>query len=148
MTFKQKISLSFIVFTCVFFVSCSKEPKPIEYGKDNCDFCQMTISDERYGAELVTSKGRIYKFDDLHCIKEFVNEKTVPNEDIYSTWCTDFTQKHGLIELKNAFLLKNDALKSPMGSNIATFKDKSTINQYFEKQGGTIITWKDYLNIQ
>ena len=28
----------------------------------------MKISDGKFGAELITSKGRIYKFDDMHCM--------------------------------------------------------------------------------
>ena len=28
----------------------------------------MKIADGKFGAELITTKGRIYKFDDIHCM--------------------------------------------------------------------------------
>ena len=44
-------------------VSCSPEAQPINYGSDQCDFCRMTIVDKAHAAEVVTKKGRAYKFD-------------------------------------------------------------------------------------
>ena len=52
-----------LVFSVFMFSGCSLEPKPIEYGEDQCDACKMRISDSRFGAELVTTKGKIYKYD-------------------------------------------------------------------------------------
>ena len=46
--------------------SCSTAPQPIRIGQDNCDFCKMTISDNRFGAEIITKKGKVYIFDDEH----------------------------------------------------------------------------------
>ena len=53
--------------------SCSTEPEPIRIGKDNCQFCKMTISDKRFGAEIVTKKSKIFKFDDQHCLFYYMN---------------------------------------------------------------------------
>ena len=39
-------------------VSCKVEPDEIEYGKDGCHFCKMTIVDNQHAAELVTAKGK------------------------------------------------------------------------------------------
>lgn len=36
----------------------------------------MTISDGRFGAELITKKGRVYKFDDLRCLINYKAENT------------------------------------------------------------------------
>jgi len=44
------------------FSSCSTQPEPIKVGVDNCYLCKMTISDVRYGAELVYKKGNNIKF--------------------------------------------------------------------------------------
>ena len=51
-------------------VSCTVEEKPIIYGTDDCALCKMLIMDQRYGTEIVTTKGRVYKFDAIECLVE------------------------------------------------------------------------------
>ncbi len=125
--------------------ACSSGPKPIEFGVDNCDFCKMTISDERYGAELVTKKGRIYKFDDLHCIKNFLLEEVVIKEDVASYWLIDFSQPTQLISASESYLIENEMLKSPMGSNIASFAHGDSAKNFQSHYSGTEIKWENYL---
>ena len=52
-------------------LGCSAKPEPLVFGKDACYTCKMTLVDSKYGAELVTQKGKIYKFDDLNCMLNF-----------------------------------------------------------------------------
>ncbi len=55
-----------LLFSSLFMIACvSNEPKPIKLNVDTCEFCKMTISNGKFGAELLTKKGRYYKFDDL-----------------------------------------------------------------------------------
>lgn len=127
--------------------SCSSGPKPIEFGVDNCDFCKMTISDERYGAEIVTKKGRVYKFDDLYCIKNFLNEEVVKMEDVASKWVIDFSQPTVLITASESHFIENEQLKSPMGSNIASFAHADSAKNFQSYYSGSEIKWENYLNI-
>ena len=55
----------------VLFQQCTQEPEPLVYGKDVCQFCKMTLMDHKFGAELVTNKGKVYKFDDINCMLNF-----------------------------------------------------------------------------
>ena len=55
----------------IFISACTVEPQPIQYGRDNCAFCKMTIVDGRYGSELVSSKGKVFKFDAVECLINF-----------------------------------------------------------------------------
>ncbi|MFL5807903.1 MAG: hypothetical protein ACJ749_00200, partial [Flavisolibacter sp.] len=48
--------------------SCSTKPQPFAYGKDVCDDCSMTIMDPKFGGEIITKKGKVFKFDDAHCL--------------------------------------------------------------------------------
>lgn len=141
-------NFSFVLFSffTFFLISCSKEPKPINFGHDDCDYCKMTISDNRFGAEVVTKQGRIYKFDDLHCVKGFLEDQIVPEENIYSVWLVDFTGNGELINTNNCFLVKNDELKSPMGANIAAFKSEKDLKDYQSEFSGTELKWEDFLN--
>jgi hypothetical protein len=51
---------------------CDSGPQPINFGKDSCAECNMTIVDKRFGAEFVTGKGKVFKFDDVNCMVEFI----------------------------------------------------------------------------
>jgi copper chaperone NosL len=64
--------LALIVSLMLFTASCTVKPEPIQYGEDNCVLCQMTIMDHRYGTEVVTDKGKVYKFDSVECLVEFI----------------------------------------------------------------------------
>ena len=65
----------------VFFSSCSTSPQPINYGNDACHYCQMTIVDQIYGAEVISDKGKIFKFDAAECLIRHKN--TLENTEGY-----------------------------------------------------------------
>lgn len=61
----------------MFLSSCSTKPEPFNYGKDNCYFCKMGIVDPKYGGEVITKKGKVFKFDDLICMARFLKAEGV-----------------------------------------------------------------------
>lgn len=143
----MKLSTSILItIITLLLISCSKEPQPIEFGIDSCDHCMMKISDDRYGAELVTQKGRIYKFDDMYCMKAFIKNETVAPDQIYSLWLVDFEKTKELIPAQNSFLLYNPELKSPMGSNTAAFRSEETREKQYKTHSGNLLLWEDYFN--
>ncbi len=75
--FKKKVKINktlAILLMGGLISSCNTGPEPFKFGKDNCHFCKMTISDARFGAEIVTTKGKIYKFDDVKCMQGFIDQ--------------------------------------------------------------------------
>lgn len=46
----------------------SREPRSIAYGRDECAFCRMVVSEPRYATALMTSKGRTLVFDSVECL--------------------------------------------------------------------------------
>ncbi len=139
----MKIKSLLLIFLVVFLNSCSLEPQAIEFGVDDCDFCKMTISDERYGAEIVTKKGRVYKFDDVHCLKGFLKEGTVSYAQVHSVWLVNFIESDNLLSAEKSILFQSDQLQSPMGSNTAVFEHEEDIQSDFT---GEILTWETYYN--
>lgn len=123
--------------------SCSTDPEPIRIGKDNCDFCKMTISDHRFGAEIVTKKGKIYKFDDAHCIKAFMVSNTLGQEEISGIYFTDFLPPNYLVNVEQAFFLQSPKLKSPMNGNIAAFTKEDSLIKTLPQYPGFKISWED-----
>ncbi|MEO6722220.1 MAG: nitrous oxide reductase accessory protein NosL [Ferruginibacter sp.] len=128
------------------FISCNTPPQPIKPGIDACAFCKMTISDNRFGAEIITKKGKVFKFDDMHCLLAFRKSNTVNNSDIKETYLLNFEEPHELIEAPKAFLLKSGQLHSPMGGNIANFIDSNTLKAVAKKMPGETVTWGALLN--
>ena len=56
-------------------ISCNPESKPIIYGQDKCDFCRMSIVDQRFAGEIVTQKGKVFKFDAVECMLNYINNQ-------------------------------------------------------------------------
>lgn len=125
----------------ILFVQCSTGPQPLQYGKDQCDFCKMTLMDHRYGAEIVTKKGRAYKFDDLNCFVLFLKKETINTGDIAGQYVTDYLNQGVLLNLESAVFLQSDQLKSPMASRIAAFAHSGALEEVKAQLGGQALNW-------
>jgi len=126
----------------ILFSSCTTEPQSLKMGKDHCAFCKMTISDNRYGAEIITRKGKVYKFDDAHCILSFLKSKSIQKKDGDEVYFSDFTGNHMLIKSDNAFLLQSDFFRAPMNGNIAAFSNQDSLNKIAQQNKSTVLVWK------
>ena len=138
----NKVSMLLLVLLLL-LSNCNTQPEPIRVGKDNCDFCKMTISDNRFGAEIVTNKSKIYKFDDGHCVVAFLRSGKIEKKDISGVYFVDFSNPHDLIKAEQAVYLQSPALKSPMGGNIAAFRSEDSLNNNLPKFYGNKISWED-----
>ena len=81
----------------------------------------MTVTDPRFGAELVTDKGRVYVFDDIDCLAAFVGAGSVPEGRIHSLWVNDFNDPERRLDATTALFWRNPKLRSPMASGIVAF---------------------------
>jgi len=139
----KPVSSAVPVLLLLFMSSCNAGPDPIITGKDQCDFCKMTVSDNRFGAEIVTKKGKVFKFDDAHCILSFLQAKTVEPGQVKDIYFTDFSGGHGLINTSGTFLLKSEELRSPMGGNIAAFSNNDSLKKVMDTFKGSVTNWKE-----
>jgi len=122
-------------------ISCNTKAETFVPGKDNCHFCKMSITDTRFGAEVITKKGKIYKFDDLHCLAGFLGSKVVEEKEIAQTLTIDYNKPNSFIDVNKAFFLVADELKSPMGSNAAGFSSKDAANSVKKSGAGELLSW-------
>ena len=114
------------IMLALVFWACSIEPESLIYGKDQCHSCKMTLMDKKFGAELVTTKGKVYKFDDINCLFNFYNEGSVNKEDFRLKLVVDFSRPEKLIDAEKAVYLKSGEIKSPMASQVAAFETTQT----------------------
>lgn len=133
------------VFLMLTLNSCSTEAEPIKFGKDNCHFCKMTISDIHYGAEIVTKKSKVYKFDDTHCIVAFIKSNAIDQSQIGQIYLVDFSGNGNLINANTAYLFKSEELRSPMGGNISAFNNQEGVDNISKQYKGNSLSWKDLL---
>ena len=147
-TAKTNVGAALSVFLLFFITSCSTGPQPIKVGVDACSFCKMSIADARYGGEIVTKKGKVFKFDDMHCLLEFHKSNTIDNKDIKDIYLVAFNKPHDFIEASKAFLYRSDELRSPMGGNTASFSKEAEMTETAKRFKGEKVSWTALLNNQ
>lgn len=123
------------------FTACEVKPRPINFGKDYCSVCKMTLMDKRFGVEAVTNKGKVFVFDDLVCASEWIKNDKARYDNV-ALWLTvDFTQNGKLIEATNAHYLHSSEFKSPMGSNTACFEHQADFDKEKNLTNGEVTSW-------
>ncbi len=123
--------------------SCNTKPEAIVVGKDVCSYCKMPVSDNRFGAEVITQKGKIYKFDDAHCVLSFLRDAKFQNEKNYAVYFVDFSGNHSLMPVSKSLFLKSEALRSPMNGKVAAFNNSDSLQMAFDKYAGSKLTWSE-----
>lgn len=134
----------FLIF--ITFTACSQEPQPINYGKDACIACKMTIIDKKYGAEIITTKGKIYKFDDLICMINFISSGAVSENEISHKLIIDFQKENNFVNAEQAAFYVSEALHSPMNGNAAAFINQKEAEIYQHEKQGVIMDWTGVYN--
>lgn len=141
----MKNTFLIVFLLSVLLTTCSNNPEPIIFGEDNCSHCKMMITDEKYGAELVTEKGKIYKYDSVECLLVQLHNQTFKEDQIGSIWVIDFCNPETLIDAKTACYTKNDNFRSPMGLNVQAFQNEDDFNKFFTENGGEKLNWSDLM---
>jgi len=133
--------LSSLIVAGILFISCTIEPQAINYGHDACSFCQMTIVDNQHAAELVTHKGKVYKFDSIECMMRDINKHGENNIALYLI--NDYSNPGKLIDAKSATYLISENLPSPMGANLTGFGNKKDAEIVQREKDGDLYSWNE-----
>ncbi len=134
-----------VLFLVINLIACNSIPPKIKLGKDICTFCKMTVTDNRFGAVLISPKGKSYIFDDEQCLISYMkaNKSTMTNES--SIYFTNFSQDHLLLNAENAFIVQSEAIHGPMNGLFAAFSSKDSATQFIQLNTGNLITLKEML---
>lgn len=134
-------SLLMVVFAAM-LAGCSREPQAIAYGTDACEFCAMTISDDRYATAFVTDKGRTYKFDSVECMLQSRMEGEELAGATVDTWyATSYPTRGVLMKANAATYLVSEHLPSPMGAGVTAFANRLDAEQMQKEKGGDVMDW-------
>ena len=132
-----------VVSALILFVisSCTPQVEPIQYGNELCASCKMNIVDQRYASQLVTQKGKNFKYDAIECMLE--QSASFTEEELFGLFVSTPDQPGEMINAINSSFLISEKLPSPMSANINGFKDKSTAQRYQEEFGGEVKSWEE-----
>lgn len=136
-------ALSLLLAACL--AGCSAQPQKIAYGKDLCNECLMTIMDPKFGAEIVTKKGKTFMFDDPHCISQYLKKGKVKQDEVGQTLFVSY-ENGEFIDAHKALFVVSPQLKSPMNSNAAAFATKKSADEVAVMTKGKVVDWTTLYN--
>ncbi len=135
------VKYSIVVFMFLMLVtSCNVGPKPIAYGSDGCHFCRMTIVDRQHAAEIVTDKGKAFKFDSSECMMNHL--KDIDQKQVALYLVNDYNQPGELINATKATYLISERIPSPMGEFLTAFKTEQAAVDALMTYEGDLLTWE------
>ena len=137
-----RLMLISLVFS-IALLSCSAQPEPIQYGTDLCHHCKMTLMDQKFGAELVTKKGKVFKFDDVNCLLRYMRSGAIAKKEYKGVLVVNFAKKAELLPVSAASFLLADYVISPMGSRVAAFHTQEAALLFKGIREGVIYTWTE-----
>jgi len=121
-------------------MACEVKPQEIDYGHDACHFCQMTIVDTQHAAELVTTKGKSFKYDAIECMLNDLQHWDEAPVKLYLV--ADYGQPKLLIDATKAHYLISESIPSPMGAFLSAFESQPMRNQTLSTEGGEAYDWQ------
>ena len=129
----------------IFLTACNNELVKINYGKDLCEHCKMTIMDKKFGAELINKKGKTLKFDSSECMLSY--RKTDKNFEATLILIINYANPEELIEADKSFFLHGGNVNSPMGGQLAAFKTRADAEKFQKELQGGLLLWTDVKQI-
>lgn len=138
-TLKHYLALILILI----LISCTVSPKSIDYGSDGCHFCKMTIVDKSHAAEVVTKKGKVYKFDATECMINFMDEFDTSEIELYLS--NNYKEPGELIDATEATYLISKNVPSPMGAFLSAFEEDEQAKIVQMEKDGKLYTWEELL---
>jgi copper chaperone NosL len=128
------------------FTSCQSGPEPFNYGKDGCHFCKMTIMSPQFGAEIVTKKGKVYKFDDMHCLISAMKKGEIKKEDVAQNLVINYQKENDFLNAETATYVVSDQIHSPMNSNAAALSNEQAAVELHKTVNGEVMNWQTLFN--
>ncbi len=128
-----------ILIISALFTACTPTAEPISFGEDMCAHCKMTIVDEPFAAEVVTQKGKVYKFDAIECMVEYLKIKQA--DEMAMMLVRDYENpKEWQDAIQCNYLISKD-LPSPMGAGLSAWLSKENAEAVQAQKGGEVYDW-------
>ena len=105
----------------------------------------MVISDKRFGAEILTKKGKVYKFDSIECMHRYHKKHTAHLGADLQFFFEISAKLYELIECLKAIIMEHKQIRSPMGRGYFVFDNMDALNKTIPKdqQSQKALDWKE-----
>jgi copper chaperone NosL len=156
--FTIMIAFAMLAASCGQYGESDKHPGPtiktkiagdITYGNDICEWCHEEIETVRYGAELITAGGKIYKFKAAeHMAAWMISNEDVAN-DANSVLVVDFADGQKLIDVKQALYLHSKLRPSPGKLNLTPINrdNQRMLVNIYDAYPGEYLEWDEVLEL-
>lgn len=134
------------VLTLALLAGCTSGPRALRLGQDACDYCRMTIDDARFGAMVLTARGRIQTFDSIECLASYVAALPA-GEPPRGVYVANHDHPAQWVDATHATFLKSGQLKSPMGRELAAFPKASDGAALTARYGGHTLSWREVIQL-
>ena len=122
-------------------------PVPLKWGEESCRHCHMTLADRRFGAEIVTTRGRALAFDDAGCAAEAIAMEETPAAEVREVWVVDYLHPDHLLPADSAVFVRSRTFPTPMGSGVVATPGDSAAQVLARASAGTVLRWSDVLTL-
>ena len=119
--------------------SAADGPPEINYGRDICIECGMSIDDPRFAASYRLGDGTEKVFDDLGGL--IMHAREHGELESATTWVHDFETEEWL-EAADAFYVPTLGVASPMGHGILAFATEEQAHRFAMDLEGEVIRWE------
>ena len=126
--------------------ACSRGPLPIAYGEEECGYCRMEVTDPRFGAQLVTARGKRHTFDSIECLADYVAsaERRGPAG---LAWVADYLRPGVMLPAERArYVRLAGAAGSPMGQGLVAVASDSAAATLRGRADDATHAWRDIVS--
>jgi len=103
----------------------------------------MAIVEIPFGCELVSSKGKVMKFDAIECLVGHYNGNG--KDTTSSVYVTNYANPGTLIDGKNSTYLYCPDIPSPMGAFLSAHSNSGSAEKTQGNSEGRTLTWEQLL---
>lgn len=137
---RNALSVMVALVLCAVVASCAKAPA-IAWDKDSCQHCTQRISDKHYAAVMIGKDGKVYKFDAIECMADYIAKHKTPYKTLWVSNYEKPTKK--MLKVEDATFIQSDRLHSPMGANVAAYRAAARAFLSAQYKGSKAMTWKE-----
>lgn len=119
--------------------ACTPSAAPISFGEDLCSHCRMTIVDEHFAAETVSQKGKVFKFDAIECMLDFLKNRQ--SDPMALTLVRDYENPKDWQDAAQCQYLISTEVPSPMGAGLSAWLSGPKAEAMQAQKGGEVYDW-------
>lgn len=130
-----------LVTSCL-LMGCGKQEakaRDINEETDKCEVCNMSVMDNQFATQLLTTDGKTLVFDDIGCMYGWMKD----NEDQTDvSFVRDYNTEEW-IQSGDAYYVYDQDVKTPMAYNVISFEKKADAEAYIKENDGELLDSKE-----